>query len=131
MDSVAPDSFWFWLLPLLVVVVVVVVRALAASFYSVTDLLHLRPVHNSPRYESWPGTTTRPPRGITRHINGAHKWRRARRWRQQPPQDMTRIMKAGHNDGEYNDTRRRRERTPLNSEFLFLAVTDLIRQANL
>jgi hypothetical protein len=43
MDSVAPDWFWFWLLPLLVVVVV---RALAASSYSVSDLLHLRPVHN-------------------------------------------------------------------------------------
>jgi hypothetical protein len=41
MDWIAHDWFWCGLL----VVVDIVVRALAASSYSVSDLLHQRPVH--------------------------------------------------------------------------------------
>jgi len=44
MDSGALDWFWFWFWFGLLVAIVVV-RALAASSYSVSDLLHLRPVH--------------------------------------------------------------------------------------
>jgi hypothetical protein len=45
------DWVWFWFG--LLVIVVVVVRALAASSYSVSDLLHLRPIHNVPTYVNW------------------------------------------------------------------------------
>ena len=42
MESIVPDWFWFWF----GLLVVVVVRALSASSYFVSDLLHLQPVHS-------------------------------------------------------------------------------------